>query len=204
MSSRGVLVVAATAAVLAATVLSVVAARAQAGRTLRAPSAFAGIRDPAARSAALFTEAGRVLQHPRCLNCHPDGDRPSQGDGFPHQPAVQRGPDGLGVTAMRCATCHQAANFDAGRVPGNPKWRLAPIEMAWQKRTLGQICEQIKDPGRNGGHTLAQMVEHMAKDELVGWAWKPGADREPAPGTQTTFGALVKAWADAGAACPTR
>jgi len=196
--------VAATAAVLAATVLSVVAARAQAGRTLRAPSAFAGIRDPAARSAALFTEAGRVLQHPRCLNCHPDGDRPSQGDGFPHQPAVQRGPDGLGVTAMRCATCHQAANFDAGRVPGNPKWRLAPIEMAWQKRTLGQICEQIKDPGRNGGHTLAQMVEHMAKDELVGWAWKPGADREPAPGTQTTFGALVKAWADAGAACPTR
>lgn len=195
---------AATAAVLAATVLSVVAARAQAGRTLRAPSAFAGIRDPAARSAALFTEAGRVLQHPRCLNCHPDGDRPSQGDGFPHQPAVQRGPDGLGVTAMRCATCHQAANFDAGRVPGNPKWRLAPIEMAWQKRTLGQICEQIKDPGRNGGHTLAQMVEHMAKDELVGWAWKPGADREPAPGTQTTFGALVKAWADAGAACPTR
>ena len=195
---------AATAAVLAATVLSVVAARAQAGRTLRAPSAFAGIRDPAARSAALFTEAGRVLQHPRCLNCHPDGDRPSQGDGFPHQPAVPRGPDGLGVTAMRCATCHQAANFDAGRVPGNPKWRLAPIEMAWQKRTLGQICEQIKDPGRNGGHTLAQMVEHMAKDELVGWAWKPGADREPAPGTQTTFGALVKAWADAGAACPTR
>ena len=195
---------AASTAAVAATVLSVVAARAQAGRTLRAPSAFAGIRDPAARSAALFTEAGRVLQHPRCLNCHPDGDRPSQGDGFPHQPAVQRGPDGLGVTAMRCATCHQAANFDAGRVPGNPKWRLAPIEMAWQKRTLGQICEQIKDPGRNGGHTLAQMVEHMAKDELVGWAWKPGADREPAPGTQTTFGALVKAWADAGAACPTR
>jgi len=196
--------VAVTVAVLAAIALSVVAARAQAARTLRAPSAFAGIRDPASRAAALFSEAGRVLQHPRCLNCHPDGDRPSQGDGFPHQPAVQRGPDGLGVTAMRCATCHQASNFDAGRVPGNPKWRLAPIEMAWQKRTLGQICEQIKDPARNGGHTLAQMVEHMAKDELVGWAWKPGADREPAPGTQTTFGALVKAWADAGAACPTR
>jgi hypothetical protein len=196
--------VAATAALLAATLLSVVAARAQAGRTLRAPGAFAGIRDPAARSAALFTEAGRVLQHPRCLNCHPDGDRPSQGEGFPHQPAVQRGPDGLGITAMRCATCHQTANFDAGRVPGNPKWRLAPIEMAWQRRTLGQICEQIKDPARNGGHTLAQMVEHMAKDELVGWAWRPGADREPAPGTQAAFGVLVKAWADSGAACPTR
>jgi mono/diheme cytochrome c family protein len=179
-------------------------ARAQAGRTLRAPSAFAGIRDPAARSAALFTEAGKVLQHPRCLNCHPDGDRPSQGDGTPHQPAVQRGSDGLGVTTMRCATCHQPANFDPGRVPGNPKWRLAPLEMAWQKRTLTQICEQVKDRTRNGGHSLAEIVDHMAKDKLVGWAWKPGAGREPAPGTQATFGALVKAWADSGAACPTR
>ena len=24
-----------------------------------------------ARSIALFREAGKVLQHPRCLNCHP-------------------------------------------------------------------------------------------------------------------------------------
>jgi hypothetical protein len=205
VSGRLALVVVGVAGLFAtATALAPVAARAQAGRTLRAPSAFAGIRDPAARSAALFTEAGKVLQHPRCLNCHPDGDRPSQGDGYPHQPAVQRGAEGLGVTTMRCATCHQAANFEAGHVPGNPKWRLAPVEMAWQKRTLGQICEQIKDRARNGGHSVTEMVEHMAKDELVGWAWKPGAGREPAPGTQAQFGALVKAWADSGAACPTR
>ena len=39
-------------------------------------------------------------------------------------------------------------------------------------------------------------------DTLVGWAWTPGADREPAPGTQVAFGALIKAWADSGAACP--
>jgi hypothetical protein len=199
----GLLVVGAVALGAAALALAPMAARAQAGRGLRAPSAFAGIRDPGARSAALFVEAGKVLQHPRCLNCHPDGDRPSQGDGHPHQPAVQRGPDGLGVTAMRCATCHQAANFEPGRVPGNPKWRLAPAEMAWQKRSLAQLCAQIKDPARNGGHSLAEIVAHMAKDELVGWAWKPGADRAPAPGTQATFGALVKAWADSGAGCPT-
>jgi hypothetical protein len=176
-------------------------ARAQA---LRPPTAFAGIRDPAARSAALFTEAGRVLRHPRCLNCHPDGDRPSQGEGYPHQPAVRRGAEGLGVTAMRCSTCHQAANFDPGRVPGNPKWRLAPAAMAWQGRSLAQICEQVKDPARNGGHGLAEIADHMASDELVGWAWRPGADRAPAPGSQATFGALVKAWVASGAACPTR
>jgi hypothetical protein len=204
VTSRVGLVIAGAAVLVGtATALAPLAARAQVGRALRAPSAFAGIRDPAARSAALFVEAGKVLQHPRCLNCHPDGDRPSQGDGYPHQPAVDRGPDGLGVTTMRCATCHQATNFDPGRVPGNPKWRLAPIEMAWQKRTLAQICEQVKDPARNGGHGLPEIVEHMAKDELIGWAWKPGAGREPAPGTQPAFGALVKAWADSGAACPT-
>ena len=42
---------------------------------LRAPSAFANISDPAQRSAALFVEAGKVLLHPRCINCHPAGDQ---------------------------------------------------------------------------------------------------------------------------------
>jgi len=176
--------------------------RAQSGRGLRPPSAFSSIRDPAERSAALFVEAGKVLQHPRCVNCHPVGDRPSQGAGYPHQPPVLRGADGLGVTAMRCATCHQAANFEPGRVPGNPAWRLAPAAMAWQGRSLAEICAQLKDPQRNGGRSVVQIVEHMAQDDLVGWAWRPGADRQPAPGTQASFGALARAWADSGAACP--
>jgi hypothetical protein len=42
--------------------------------------------------------------------------------------------------------CHQQANFDPARVPGHPEWHLAPREMAWQNKTLGEICEQIKDP----------------------------------------------------------
>jgi hypothetical protein len=188
----------------AVTALTASAVFAQGSRTLRAPSAFAGIGDPAARSAALFVEAGKVLQHPRCLNCHPDGDRPSQATGFPHQPPVQRGTDGHGITAMRCTTCHQTANFDPGRVPGHPNWHLAPASMAWQRKSLAEICAQVKDPARNGGHTVKEMVEHMAHDSLVGWAWKPGAGREPAPGTHASFGALIKAWADSGAACPAR
>jgi hypothetical protein len=204
MSGRAVAITAAGLAAVALVALMPRAVPAQAGRELRGPSAFAGIREPAARSAALFVEAGKVLQHPRCLNCHPDGDRPSQGPGFPHQPPVQRGAEGLGVTTMQCRTCHGAANFDPGHVPGNPKWRLAPLSMAWQNRSLAEICAQVKDPARNGGHSLGEIVEHVTHDELVGWAWRPGATREPAPGTQASFGALVKAWADAGAACPTK
>lgn len=205
MSTRAALAVAGLAAVVAGAVASPPPpVRAEAGPPLRAPAAFASIREPAARSAALFAEAGKVLQHPRCVNCHPEGDRPLQGAGHPHQPPVPRGADGHGVTAMQCATCHQDANFDPGRVPGHPQWHLAPRAMAWQGKSLGEICAQVKDPARNGGKSLSEIVEHMSRDSLVGWAWAPGAGREPAPGTQASFGALVKAWADNGAACPSR
>jgi hypothetical protein len=172
--------------------------------TLRPAAAFADIKDPAQRSAALFAEAGKVLTHPRCINCHPATDRPLQGmAGRPHEPRVRRGPDGHGVTAMRCATCHTAANYDAVAMPGNPHWGLAPASMAWEGRSLAQICQQIKDPVRNGGRKLDAIVEHMSADPLVGWAWAPGIGREPAPGTQAAFGALIQDWVKTGAACPT-
>ena len=188
---------------LGGSVLTAPATAADSLRTLRPVADFDGITDLKARSVALFREAGKVFASPRCLNCHPDGDRPSQGTGYPHQPPVQRGADGHGVTTMRCTTCHQKANFDPARVPGHPDWHLAPASMAWQHRSLAAICAQLKDPARNGGRPLDKIVEHVAQDSLVGWAWNPGAGREPAPGTQASFGALMKAWADSGAACPT-
>jgi hypothetical protein len=170
---------------------------------LATPESFADIGDTAARSAALFTEAGKVLTSPRCMNCHPAGDRPLQGEaGRLHQPPVERGPDGFGTVALRCGMCHQDANFDPAGVPGHPHWHLAPREMAWQTKTLGEICLQIKDPARNGGRSLEQIWAHMAEDSLVGWAWAPGFGREPAPGTQKEFGALIEAWMKTGAVCP--
>jgi hypothetical protein len=170
---------------------------------LRPASDFVSIADPAERSRALFAEAGKVIQHPRCVNCHPAGDRPLQDDeGRLHIPAVQRGQGNLGVPGMYCGTCHQQANYDAVGVPGHPKWALAPIEMAWQGVSLGGICAQIKDPARNGGKSMAELHEHMARDDLVGWGWNPGPGREPAPGTQAAFGALIQAWIDTGAHCP--
>jgi hypothetical protein len=171
--------------------------------TLAAPQSFDGISDTAERSAALFTEAGKVLTSARCVNCHPAGDRPLQGETRRlHQPPVARGPDGFGTPTMRCATCHQSANFDPAGVPGHPHWHLAPGEMAWQNKTAGEICTQIKDPARNGGRSLQQILTHVADDSLVGWAWAPGGGREPAPGTQKELGALIQAWLNTGAVCP--
>ena len=125
---------------------------------------FADIADPARRSAALFSEAGKVLLSPRCVNCHPASDRPLQGDtGRPHEPPVRRGADGHGVPAMRCMTCHTSSNYDAVGMPGHSHWALAPASMAWEGRSLRQICEQIKDPARNGGRKLSAVVEHIAE-----------------------------------------
>ncbi|MEE8525881.1 MAG: Isoquinoline 1-oxidoreductase subunit [Thermoanaerobaculia bacterium] len=170
---------------------------------LRPVSDYEWIADETERSAALFTEAGRVLQHPRCVNCHPAGDSPLQGeDGSLHEPPARRGMGGLGVVGMQCMTCHQDANFDPGRVPGAPHWLLAPRRMAWKGLSLAEICEQIKDPERNGHRTLDEIVEHLTEDALVGWGWQPGAGREPAPGTQEAFGELIRAWVETGAACP--
>ena len=172
---------------------------------LASPDSFAAIGDTAARSAALFTELGKVLSSARCVNCHPAGDRPRQGEGALsrlHQPPVMRGEDGFGAPEMRCPICHHQANFDPGRVPGDPVWHLAPRDMAWEGKTLAQICAQIKDPERNGGRSLEEIVHHVGTDHLVGWAWSPGYGRQPAPGTQQEAGELLAAWVKTGAACP--
>jgi len=196
---------AASALVSAAMLSGVVAtmAAAQDDEGLRPVSEFESITDETERSRTLFEEAGKVITHPRCVNCHPAGDTPLQGDdSHPHLPVVHRGDGNFGAVGMRCNTCHQAANVDHAGLPGHPAWHLAPIEMAWADKSLGEICMQLKDPERNGGKSLAEIHEHMAQDSLVGWGWHPDAGREPVPGTQAGFGELIGAWIDTGAACP--
>ncbi len=170
---------------------------------LKAVSTFADIADTQSRSIALFREASKVLQHPRCVNCHPAGDRPSQGDLMrPHQPVVMRGKDGHGAPGLACTTCHGGANFDPARVPGDPHWHLAPLSMAWEGKSVGYICNQLKDPRRNGNRDIAAILKHVSTDSLVKWGWNPGPGRTPAPGSNAEFVALLQAWADTGAHCP--
>jgi hypothetical protein len=190
---------------LSLSMLTGYAASQTASTTLASPESFGSIADADARSAAIFTELSKVLTHPRCVNCHPAGDRPRQGDERRlHQPPVARGADSHGTETMRCSTCHQNANFDPGRVPGHREWHLAPREMAWEGKTVAEICDQIKDPARNGGRKLEDLIHHIGADTLVGWAWHPGFGRSPAPATQREAGALVDAWVKSGAACPAK
>jgi hypothetical protein len=199
-------------AALAALLATAAQPQADAPDTLRPPAAFAGIADPAARSRALFTEVAKVFTSARCMNCHPADNHPTQGnDRHPHAPPVARGPADDGVAGTPCQSCHMdhtVALFPGAvaryaSIPGRPGWRLAPIEMAWQGRTVGDICRQLKDKNRNGGRDLAALQQHVAQDRaLVAYGWDPGEGRNPAPGTQALAGALLQAWIDSGAACP--
>jgi hypothetical protein len=185
--------------------------RLQAADDLRSPADFAGIADKSERSRALFGEVAKVLTSPRCMNCHPVGDHPLQGDDHhTHQPPVWRGADGAGVPGAPCMACHTGRNVDLfpgavaayQSIPGNPRWQLAPREMAWEGKSVGEICRQLKDPARNGGRDLGLIHDHIAKDDLVAHGWDPGTGRVPAPGTQARAGELVQAWIDSGAECP--
>jgi hypothetical protein len=155
---------------------------------------------------ALFVAFVSVLRHPRCMNCHSHGDFPRQGDdGHPHTMNVRRGPEGHGVTAEKCSTCHQDHNIVGAHMPpGAPNWGLPPpsTPMIWEGLTDGQICRAIKDPKQNRNRNLDQLVEHLTSDKLVMWAWAPGDGRVPVPTSHDEFSAKVKQWADSGAVCP--
>jgi len=149
-----------------------------------------------------FVRIAEVLRHPRCMNCHPSGDFPRQGDDrHRHQMLVQRGPADRGGPAMECSTCHQTVNAAEGRVPGAPNWHLAPLTMAWEGLGDGELCRALKEPRRNGGRTMSALVRHMTEDQLVQWAWNPG-DRLAPPVPQFDFHEAVRQWARTGAVCP--
>jgi len=170
------------------------------------PIAAAPRSAAASGDGALFTALVPVLRHPRCMNCHSRGDFPRQGDdGHPHIMNVRRGPDGHGVTAEKCSTCHQDHNLVGEHMPpGAPNWGLPPanMPMIWEGLTDGQICASIKDPKQNHSRNLQQLVEHLTEDKLVAWGWNPGEGRTAVPMTHDEFSAKVKSWQAAGAPCP--
>jgi len=76
------------------------------------------------------------------------------------------------------------------------------LSMLWEGRSAQQICEQMKDPARNGGrHTPEQIIEHMKTDPLVLWAWSPGAGRTLPPLSHEKFVEALEAWVKAGMPC---
>jgi hypothetical protein len=209
MLARSVLTIACLTTVAFSAAFAETEPRSAFHQNLKSPSEFKSIGNQEDRSRAIFTEIGKLLTNPRCMNCHPAGDHPLQGaEHREHSPPVWRGESGVGVPGASCAMCHTESNFTLHEaatyksIPGHPRWQLAPLSMSWEGKTLGDICRQLKDTNRNGGRDLAALQEHIAKDDLVAWGWNPGLGRESAPGSQESAGELVQAWIDSGAHCP--
>ena len=155
---------------------------------------YNSINADSVESAQAFLQVYKVLMSPRCMNCHPSGNRPLQGDdSHIHIMNVQRGKDGKGIYALKCSNCHQPENSPGLHTPpGNPKWQLPPadMKMVFQGRSAHDLALQIMDYNRNGHKNKEQLLEH-ARDTLVKAGWNMGEGRTPPPLQYDDF---VKAW----------
>ena len=174
-----------------------------------AVAASAQAADDKTAAVKAFATVQKVLQHPRCQNCHIPGDAPLQFDAsITHAMNVQRGVNGMGAAGLPCATCHGAANLPASYgehvPPGAPNWHLPPPErkMVFIRVPANELCTRLKDQQQNGGKDFAALIEHVDKDQLVLWGWNPGLGRAPVSVPHAEFVAAFKTWAAAGGPCP--
>lgn len=162
-----------------------------------------------AAGVAAFATVQQVFQHPRCQNCHIEGDAPLQFDaGLPHAQNVVRGPAGIGAPGLPCGACHGEANppasYGPNQPPGAPHWQLPPpgMKMAWRDLPAAELCAMIPDEARNGGRDFDALLKHVSEDKLVLWGWDPGVGRAPVPVPHAEFVAAFRTWAEAGGPCP--
>ncbi|HEX6430184.1 MAG TPA: hypothetical protein VF008_20980 [Niastella sp.] len=156
-------------------------------------------------SVAAFMKVYKVLMSPRCMNCHPSGDIPLQGDdSHLHTMSPIRGKDGHGVYAMKCSNCHQPTNSPGlNTPPGNPKWALPPadMKMVFQGKSPRELALQIMDYNRNGHKNKKQLIEH-ARDTLVKAGWNMGEGRKPPPLSYKEFVKVWDEWINNGGVAP--
>ena len=156
-------------------------------------------------SVQAFMQVYKVLMNPRCMNCHPAGDRPLQGnDSHTHIMNVQRGKDGKGLYALKCSNCHQPTNVAGLHTPpGNPKWQLPPadMKMVFQGKTAHELALQIMDYNKNGHKGKEELLAH-ARDTLVKAGWYMGEGRPAPPLSYQEFVTAWDTWINTGGYAP--
>ena len=152
-----------------------------------------------------------VTSHPRCANCHVGADNrpmwsgPSYAKTRPHGMNINAGNSRIGIETLQCSTCH-AYREGVNDIPhGAPQvamnWQLPPVEAEWFGKTSDEICNQLRDPDRNGGRTMMELAEHLDHDLILHWAWAPGGGREAAPYSLQEHIDDVLMWGVAGFPC---
>lgn len=152
-----------------------------------------------------------VASHPRCTNCHvgaqqePMWEGLTYGEGAVHGMGVQADESRIGAESVPCRTCHVTAG---GRVTPahapaqiDDAWRLPPVELDWLGEDSTSVCAQLRDPERNDGHEIADLVEHLTRSPFVAWGFAPGGGRSAPPGSPQEMARDVALWGAAGAPC---
>lgn len=151
-----------------------------------------------------------VVSHPRCSNCHvgasdrPMWSGPNYGKTRPHGMNIRAGESRIGAETIACQTCHGRSNASIPHAPPGVDgyWQLAPVEADWFGRSSKDICEQLRDPERNGDRTFLEVAGHLGHDLVLQWAWDPGPGRQSAPYSLQAHVDDVLAWGVAGTPCP--
>lgn len=153
-----------------------------------------------------FLKVYAVLMSPRCMNCHPSGDIPLQGENSHlHLQGVKRGQDGKGLYALKCSNCHQSHNLPGLHMPpGNPKWALPPanMRMVFQGRSAHQLAGQLLDKKRNGRKSIKALIDHITSDTLVLAGWYPAQGLAKPPLSHREFVSAFNEWISKGAVSP--
>ena len=166
---------------------------------------LSSLKKDSVASKEAFKKVYSVLMHPRCMNCHPSGDIPLQGDdSHLHGMSPHRGKDGKGVYAMKCANCHQNENTPGLHAPpGNPEWHLPPadMKMVFEGRTANQLAKQLIDKSTNGNKSIKELIAH-AEDTLVKAGWHPAEGLSLPPMSHAEFKEAWITWLKTGAYAP--
>ncbi len=152
-----------------------------------------------------------VTSHPRCANCHvgpsnkPMWSGPAYGRTRVHGMNINAGESRIGAEYVLCSTCHAYREGGNDMPHAAPQvamnWQLAPVEAAWFGKSSDEICNQLRDPDRNGGRDFLEIAGHLDHDLILHWAWHPGGGRDPAPYSLQTHVNDVLAWGVAGQPC---
>ncbi|KKX52201.1 MULTISPECIES: hypothetical protein [Sphingobacterium] len=165
------------------------------------------VKKDSIQSVEAFKKVYAVLQSPRCVNCHPSGDIPLQGDERKlHAMFPKRGPEGKGMLTMKCNNCHQDENTAGLKTPpGSPNWHLPPedMKMVFEGKSAYELAKQLVDRKQNGNKDLKALIAH-ADDGLVKWGWEPGEGRTLPPISHAAFKEAWITWLTTGAYAPTK
>ena len=157
------------------------------------------------KSLEAFEDVYKVLMSPHCMNCHPAGDIPLQGDEQKlHAMSPMRGLDGKGILTLKCSNCHAPEGVPGEHTPpGNPEWHLPPadMKMVFEGKSPRELALQLVDPERNGHKDMEALKAH-ADDGLVKEGWIMGGDRALPPLSYEEFKEAWLTWIENGAVAP--